>query len=175
MNGDGYSLHLLDEETSEDPCIIGPGLIFVYMGDWTVGGRKLNVGQGFELTHATDVIGDGLLAVAELDERPTITDSGGIRECAVVRNDKNWGYELETVSQAQKVQLKLLHVLPGHRTSLQYHVHKDEVIIFFDGSQDSVHYAAGDVHRVTGPAWYFEASTFFPDDVIRIEDDYGRS
>jgi len=33
----------------------------------------------------------------------------------------------------------------------------------------------GERHRVTGPLQYLEISTYAPDDVVRLEDDYGRA
>lgn len=84
--------------------------------------------------------------------------------------------------------MKEITVHEGHRTSLQYHEHKDEVIVILDGHGqvecgDAVFIGQGNViritpwtpHRVTGPLRYLEFSTNFPNDVVRMKDDYGRS
>lgn len=84
--------------------------------------------------------------------------------------------------------VKEITVHEGHRTSLQYHNRKDEVIVILNGQGqvecgDAVFLGRGSVvritpgtlHRVTGPLRYLEFSTNYPDDVVRVKDDYGRS
>lgn len=106
---------------------------------------------------------------------------------------KPWGTERDVSVPELGFTLKHLVVHAGHRTSLQSHEHKDEVIIVIrqdDGFieygllpggelmtalSSIVHIHPGVVHRVTGPLEYIELSTYHPDDVIRYEDDYGRA
>lgn len=86
--------------------------------------------------------------------------------------------------------IKHITVHAGRRTSLQYHEHKDELLIVLSGfghvtldsKIQSVHdgrcmrVAPGVRHRVTGPLEYLEISTYDDDtDTIRLEDDHGRS
>lgn len=103
---------------------------------------------------------------------------------------KPWGWE-RTLSVGKYALIKMLHVKAGARTSLQRHNFKDEVMVPLltdpiEGgfvTVDDVQYSAlhgairvlpGMVHRVTGPLTYFEVSTYHPNDVVRLEDDYGR-
>jgi mannose-6-phosphate isomerase len=89
---------------------------------------------------------------------------------------------------------KILHVTAGHALSLQYHNRKEETILLWagrllfeierDGSLvslemqpgDRVHVAPRTVHRMTAieDCDIFEASTPELDDVVRLEDRYGR-
>jgi mannose-6-phosphate isomerase len=112
------------------------------------------------------------------------------------RVDKPWGYELIwalTDSYCGKV----LFVKAGHSLSLQYHVQKDESWLIQSGRAkvelgttedtelteailepgDTLHYVPGTVHRVTAieDTTILEVSTPHLDDVVRIEDAYGRA
>ena len=99
---------------------------------------------------------------------------------------KPWGRELSFM--LDDCLTKVITVLEGKRTSLQRHEFKEEVIICLAGNggvQDgdgnwicttgqSIRITPGMVHRTVGPIILFEVQTNFPDDVIRISDDFGR-
>jgi mannose-6-phosphate isomerase len=111
----------------------------------------------------------------------------------VVRVEKPWGYELHWAHTDRYVG-KVIHVNRGHALSLQYHNRKDETIYLWSGrlrfeieidgqlvSRDmqpgeSVHIAPKTVHRMTAieDSDILEASTPELDDVVRLEDRYGR-
>jgi len=110
------------------------------------------------------------------------------------RVDKPWGYELVWASTAHYVG-KILHIDQGHALSLQYHERKDETIYVLrgeillrlvehettierrmpEGSQ--VHLTPGTVHQFEAlvTSDLLEASTPELDDVVRLEDRYGRA
>ena len=110
------------------------------------------------------------------------------------RVEKPWGYELWWAVTDRYVG-KLIHVNKGHALSLQYHERKDETIyvhsgkILFElqdgttltkcemGPGDAVHVTPPTVHRMTAieDSDIFEVSTPETDDVVRLEDRYGRS
>ena len=110
-----------------------------------------------------------------------------------MRVDKPWGYELRWAKTDRYVG-KVIHVDAGHALSLQYHNVKDETILLWsgrivleieEGSQritremgqgDSVHITPGTVHRMTAieDSDIFEVSTPELEDVVRLEDRYGR-
>lgn len=103
--------------------------------------------------------------------------------------EKPWGRELwwaETDSYLGKV----LEVRAGHRLSLQYHVKKLETLFFsggtgrltLDGQEYpirpgmSVTVLPGVRHRIAADTdlTILEVSTAHPEDVVRVEDAYGR-
>ena len=110
------------------------------------------------------------------------------------RVDKPWGYELRFATTDRYLG-KLLHVARGHALSLQYHVQKDETIFVASGLLDLVLESADGIietHRLA-PGMsarirpgrrhrfvavedtdLFEASSSESDDVVRLEDRYGR-
>jgi mannose-6-phosphate isomerase len=111
------------------------------------------------------------------------------------RVEKPWGYELIWGSTGQYVG-KWLHVDAGHALSVQYHEQKDETIHLLRGQlRFSVGHAAdalqdvtmtegqsyrirpGVVHRIEAltDVDLLEVSTPFLDDVVRLEDRYGRA
>jgi len=113
------------------------------------------------------------------------------------RVEKPWGHELWW-ARTERYVGKLLHVKKGHSLSLQYHRVKDETILvqsgrlLFEtrpadsegelarhelGPGDSFHITPGTVHRMTGleDTDVFEVSTPELDDVVRLEDRYGRA
>jgi quercetin dioxygenase-like cupin family protein len=114
------------------------------------------------------------------------------------RVEKPWGHELWWARTDRYVG-KLLHVKKGHSLSLQYHEVKDETILvqsgrlLFEtrpagreeepltrhelGPGDAFHITPGTVHRMTGleDTDVFEVSTPELDDVVRLEDRYGRA
>ena len=111
----------------------------------------------------------------------------------VRRVEKPWGYELHWAKTERYVG-KVLHVKAGHALSLQYHNVKDETIFVYSGRMffeveragaltkiemgpgDSFHVTPKTVHRMTAieDCDILEASTPELDDVVRLEDRYGR-
>lgn len=110
------------------------------------------------------------------------------------RVDKPWGHEL-IWAHTERYVGKVLHVNAGHALSLQYHEKKDETIHllrgrmrFWVGSSlealeevpfpegTSRHIVPGTVHRMEAvtDVDILEASTPELDDVVRLEDRYGR-
>ena len=111
------------------------------------------------------------------------------------RVDKPWGYELIWAHADQYVG-KVLFVKAGESLSLQFHRDKDESWLVQSGrarlelgeAGDAVlkeeivsagaafHYRPGTVHRVTAldDTTILEVSTPHLDDVVRLEDRYGR-
>lgn len=111
------------------------------------------------------------------------------------RVDKPWGYELRWAITDRYLG-KIIHVDAGHQLSLQYHVQKDEALFVLRGDLDLVlEDDAGEVrtHRLTtgmsarvrpGRRHRFRAVTDVDlcevsspeiDDVVRLEDSYGRA
>jgi mannose-6-phosphate isomerase len=111
------------------------------------------------------------------------------------RVDKPWGYELRWAITDRYLG-KLIHVNKGHSLSLQYHVQKDECIYLQSGVLDlqleddngaiqtltlapgmSAHIRPGRRHRFVAveDTDLFEVSSPEIDDVVRIEDSYGRA
>lgn len=114
---------------------------------------------------------------------------------AVRRVEKPWGYEL-IFAHTEKYVGKLLHIEPGEALSLQFHHRKDETFFVARGGielqveengilqpqkleeGESYHVTPGTRHRmVAGAAGcdLFEVSTAELDDVVRLEDRYGRT
>jgi mannose-6-phosphate isomerase len=111
----------------------------------------------------------------------------------IPRVDKPWGYELHWATTDRYVG-KLIHVNRGHALSLQYHNVKDETMYLHSGKVmlelhedgkpttremrpgDRVHIVPKTVHRITAieDSDIFEVSTPELDDVVRLEDRYGR-
>ncbi len=115
------------------------------------------------------------------------------------RQDKPWGHEVIFAGVDGKYVGKILHVTAGHALSLQYHREKDETQFVLSGAAlveygpsadalvsqhfgpgDAIHLPAGTVHRITAitDLIFAEASTAEPgwrEDVVRLEDKYGRS
>ena len=110
------------------------------------------------------------------------------------RVDKPWGHELRWAITDRYLG-KLIHVNRGHQLSLQYHVQKDESIFVASGLLDlvleddagevQVHRMApgmsarvrpGRRHRFVAveDTDLFEVSSPEVDDVVRLEDSYGR-
>jgi quercetin dioxygenase-like cupin family protein len=122
-------------------------------------------------------------------EHPSIRDAK-----PPYRVEKPWGYEL-VWARTDRYVGKILHIEPGHVLSLQYHNRKDETsyvlrgeIIFrvqVDGKLTERRMREGESYHITPPTVHqmeavtasdlLEASTPEVDDVVRIEDRYGRS
>jgi len=111
----------------------------------------------------------------------------------VERVDKPWGYELRFI-RTERFAGKVLFIEAGRQLSLQYHERKEEAFLVHDGTLDLV-LGQGDEQRVerlvAGQSWHvmpgtvhrfravsdcllFEVSTPELEDVVRLEDDYGR-
>ncbi len=111
------------------------------------------------------------------------------------RVPKPWGYELRWAITDRYVG-KILHINAGEALSLQYHRVKDETILLTRGVMrlelddqagelgitvmrpgESVHIGPGTRHRMIAveDCEVFEVSTPELDDVVRLEDRYGRN
>jgi mannose-6-phosphate isomerase-like protein (cupin superfamily) len=111
------------------------------------------------------------------------------------RVEKPWGHEL-IWALTDSYCGKLLHVKAGHSLSLQFHRVKEESWLVQSGRArlelgaagdpvlneevigpgDAFHYTPGTVHRITAieDTDILEVSTPHIDDVVRLEDSYGR-
>jgi mannose-6-phosphate isomerase len=112
-----------------------------------------------------------------------------IQRAADTRFDKPWGYELRWAITDRYLG-KILHVNKGEALSLQYHEKKDETIMLSSGlldleldgetyrlqPGDFAHITPGTRHRMVAveDCDIFEVSTPEIDDVVRLEDRYGR-
>jgi mannose-6-phosphate isomerase-like protein (cupin superfamily) len=124
-----------------------------------------------------------------------VTDAFGRFAFASDRVEKPWGYEL-IWALAEEYCGKILFVRAGHSLSLQYHEVKDESWYVLDGRAtlelgdrdgeletgeiapgDALRFRPGTVHRVTAveDTRILEVSTPQLDDVVRLEDRYGRA
>jgi quercetin dioxygenase-like cupin family protein len=109
--------------------------------------------------------------------------------------EKPWGYEL-LWAVTDRYLGKVIHINKGEALSLQYHKLKDEFQYVIKGSVeleiggpeaqltthrmqagDTLHIAPGTRHRLTAleDTDIFEVSTAEIDDVVRLEDRYGRA
>ena len=115
------------------------------------------------------------------------------------RQDKPWGRELIFAAVEGKYVGKIIYVEAGHSLSLQYHREKEETISMLAGDAllrygpaadqlteqrfgpgDTIHLPPGVLHRITAitDVTFVESSTASPgwrEDVVRLEDAYGRS
>jgi oxalate decarboxylase/phosphoglucose isomerase-like protein (cupin superfamily) len=120
--------------------------------------------------------------------------SRDVRAAGQGRVDKPWGYELRW-AVTDRYLGKFIHVQRGQALSLQYHVQKDESIFVAAGLLDLVLESSGGEletlrlgpgmsarirpgrrHRMVAvdDTDLFEASSPEIDDIVRIEDRYGR-
>ena len=110
-----------------------------------------------------------------------------------VRIEKPWGYEIHWAKTDRYVG-KVIHMEAGHALSLQYHNLKDETILLWSGRLlfelqnerenrewemkpgERIHISPNVVHRMTAitDCDVIEVSTPEIDDVVRLEDRYGR-
>lgn len=111
------------------------------------------------------------------------------------RVEKPWGYEIWYAWTDQYVG-KIIHVNKGGRLSLQYHDHKDETSYLLSGklllvqgmSTDALteteisaghqwRNVPGQIHTIEGieDSDVLEVSTPFLEDVVRLDDRYGRT
>ena len=108
--------------------------------------------------------------------------------------EKPWGNELIWANN-EKYIAKILTIMPGQKLSRQYHRKKDETIYVMQGTLVlemggqgemvrmichpgfSRRIMPGEIHRFAAPSTgcvLMEVSSPELDDVVRIEDDYGR-
>ncbi len=110
------------------------------------------------------------------------------------RVEKPWGYEL-VWARTDRYVGKILHVKAGQVLSLQYHNFKDETMYVLSGelilrtqpagelisrpfkAGESVHIPAKLIHQIEAvtDTDVLEASTAELDDLVRLQDRYGRS
>ena len=115
------------------------------------------------------------------------------------RQEKPWGHEQIFAAVDGKYVGKIIYVNAGQSLSLQYHEHKEETISVISGSADiqygpvggeltdrrfepgdTIHLPVRVVHRITAVTdlMFAEASTAtdgWREDVVRLEDKYGRA
>ena len=116
----------------------------------------------------------------------------GIRTPRMI--DKPWGHE-EIFAETEIYVGKILAIRAGQALSLQYHEVKDETLRVLDGEMDMItgpdvdhlephrmaagevfHVAPGELHRMVAitDCRLLEVSTNHLDDVVRLDDRYGR-
>jgi quercetin dioxygenase-like cupin family protein len=121
--------------------------------------------------------------------------SGPISPSGTGRVEKPWGYEMRWAI-TERYAGKIIHINRGHLLSLQYHVQKEESIHVLSGVMDlqlesnsgeiethrltagmSAHVRPGRKHRFVAveDTDLLEVSSPEIDDVVRIEDSYGRA
>ncbi|MGB9736124.1 MAG: cupin [bacterium] len=108
--------------------------------------------------------------------------------------EKPWGYELVWADTPLYIG-KVLFLKAGTRSSLQMHVKKDETMFLWKGSVkielpdekqakevelkegDSIRILPGTKHRIKAliDSYIYEVSTPHMTDVVRFQDDYGRT
>jgi mannose-6-phosphate isomerase len=110
------------------------------------------------------------------------------------RVEKPWGHEV-IWAETDRYVGKVLHIKAGQKLSLQYHRRKDETVMVWTGRIRFEHFGEGETpqFRELGPGEpfhvtpglrhrmiaiedtdIFEVSTTELDDVVRLEDAYGR-
>ncbi|MFI0447837.1 phosphomannose isomerase type II C-terminal cupin domain [Actinomadura sp. 6N118] len=114
-------------------------------------------------------------------------------EPTIITDERPWGrFERFTLNEQSTV--KIIHVAPGQRLSLQRHRHRDELWVALDRGAvfevagqriepevgERVLIKAGDTHRMgsSGPAvrvLEIAFGEFDEDDIERLEDAYGRA
>lgn len=110
------------------------------------------------------------------------------------KEQRPWG-EFEVLLDTDYTKVKRITVNPGHKSSYQYHERRNEcwiivkgsaVIIlnnekFFRNEGESIYIPLGVIHRIineTNESLVFievQTGTYFgEDDIVRLEDEYGR-
>jgi mannose-6-phosphate isomerase len=120
-------------------------------------------------------------------------DAAASGRAKVLRVEKPWGYEIIWAHTDRYVG-KILHINAGHALSVQYHETKDETVyllsgqlvyrVWQNGRPTDVGLEVGQAFRITPHTIHqmeavtdcdvLEASTPHLDDVIRLQDRYGR-
>ena len=119
---------------------------------------------------------------------------GEVRRADETRVDKPWGWEIRW-AVTDRYLGKILHINPGEALSLQYHERKDECLLVVKGELDfelgdasgqlrrhrlkvgdTIRITPGTRHRMTAvdEVEIFEVSSPEIEDVVRLEDRYGR-
>jgi len=111
--------------------------------------------------------------------------------------EKPWGREEIWGNVKGKYLGKTIHIDMNNRLSLQYHENKEETIYVIRGVLTLItmsDLASGEIYQKLGPGQCYhipsglihrfcaeggdvviaEVSTYYPDDVVRLEDDYNR-
>jgi mannose-6-phosphate isomerase len=122
-----------------------------------------------------------------------MTRRDSLKEYSMRRVNKPWGYEL-IWAETDRYVGKILHIAAGQKLSRQYHVRKDETFLVQTGEmdleigrgadlkvlrmgpRDAFHCPPNTVHRMVAVSDVdvVEVSTPDLDDVVRLEDAYGR-
>ncbi|MBC7691579.1 MAG: cupin domain-containing protein [Methylotenera sp.] len=113
----------------------------------------------------------------------------------IQRVEKPWGHELIWAKTGDYVG-KILHIKKGHMLSLQYHnikeetilVHTGKMLFVFENDQgvlEEITLNAGEAHHIPPGKKHrmiaiedtdvFEVSTPHLEDIVRLEDGYGRA
>jgi mannose-1-phosphate guanylyltransferase / mannose-6-phosphate isomerase len=124
-----------------------------------------------------------------------LKSSGATQHQQHVRNTRPWGY-FETLSLGARFQVKLLHVKPGGKLSMQMHHHRSEHWTVVSGTakvvvgdtekyvfeNESIYISATEWHRLENPGKVgldlIEVQTgsyFGEDDIVRRDDVYHRA
>ena len=124
-----------------------------------------------------------------------LKQSGRSEQDQHLRNHRPWGF-FETLNLGPRFQVKLLHVKPGARLSLQMHHHRSEHWIVVQGTakvtigdreqlvreNESVYITATQWHRLENPGKVpvelieVQLGSYLgEDDIVRSDDDYRRS
>ena len=91
--------------------------------------------------------------------------------------NKPWGHEVRWAVN-EKYLGKILKIEPGMKLSRQYHEVKDDNVRIIMKPGSSRRIEPGTIHRFCAPSegcTLVEVSTPEIDDVVRIQDDYGRN
>jgi mannose-6-phosphate isomerase-like protein (cupin superfamily) len=122
-----------------------------------------------------------------------MTRRDSLKRYSMRRVNKPWGYEL-IWAETERYVGKILHIAAGQKLSRQYHARKDETFLVEAGEmdleigsgadlkvlrmkpRDSFHCPPNTIHRMlaVSDVDVVEVSTPELDDVVRLEDAYGR-
>lgn len=214
---DRYTYYLWVTKDSEEISILDLGSFSVFVLSMVAGSRVTVAGSGQEL-HAGDAVqvesapfalavaGGGVRLLVAGTRAASGRESGVtvIPSAKIYKVTKPWGHELWISGEHPNYAFKEISIKQGTKTSLQYHLHKQETNVLFEGTtrlyykkdqdvpNDSVNavnlgsvdmsaVASIDVsppviHRLEAlsDVLLYEVSTPHLDDVIRIQDDAGR-
>ena len=133
--------------------------------------------------------------------QPADLNGSSVANCAAItkegvpENIRPWGH-YEQLAIGSRFQVKTIVVDPGGRLSLQSHYHRSEHWIIVEGSalvtkgsetkllseNDSIYIPVGTVHRLENPGKVpmqmieVQTGTYFgEDDIVRFDDEYGRT
>lgn len=133
--------------------------------------------------------------------KPATLRGQSVSACAMIEQDcvpenvRPWGH-YESLAIGPRFQVKSIVVVPGGRLSLQSHYHRSEHWIIVAGSalvtkgsgtkllseNDSIYIPVGTIHRLENPGRVtmqmieVQTGTYFgEDDIIRFDDEYGRT